>query len=307
MAAGVVLVTGASGFVGRELVSQLHAAGYRVVATTRNPDSLDGVEAVRLPSPAESVEAFQRILENVDHVVHLAAIAHTQLAGATDVYHAVNCVLAAKLAEAAHKTITGKFVFVSSIRAQSGSVHDGVAVETDPPQPTDDYGRAKLAAEIEIAGIMTRGNYTILRPVLVYGPGVKGNMAALVKLAALPFPLPMESLDGQRSLLDRAALCTAIMHSLHEASTDRGTFIVADKTPMTVPQILAAIRRGLGREPGLFSCPAWLLGLAARITGQGDRWRTLNGDLVASSALLQSTGWSAVENSALRIEELSRR
>lgn len=306
MAAGTVLVTGASGFVGLALVTELQGAGYRVIAATRNPDRIKGVEAVRLPSPAEPVEAFERILANVDHVVHLAAIAHTQLADATATYDAVNCELATRLAEAAHRSISGKFVFVSSIRAQCGSAHSGIAVESDPPHPTDDYGRAKLAAETRIAGIMTCGNYTILRPVLVYGPGVKGNMAALSRLASLRVALPLKSLDARRSLLDRSSLCAAIIHSLREPKTDLGTFIVADESPVTVPQIIAAIRYGLGRKAGLFSCPAWVLGAAARLTGQRARWQTMNEDLVASPALLQSTGWTAVENSARQIEELSR-
>ena len=304
MVTGVVLVTGASGFIGVELVKQLEASGYRVISATRNANG-SNKESERLPAPDEPVEAFERILANIDHVVHLAAIAHTQLVNATHTYHAVNCVLTAKLAQAAHKTVSGKFVFVSSIRAQCASVHEGVALESDPPQPTDDYGRAKLAAEAEIASAMNRGNYTILRPVLVYGAGVKGNMAMLMKLAALPVPLPLKSLAGQRSLLDRAALCRAIIHSLNEPQTDRGTFIVSDRNPVTVPQVLAAMRRRRGRNPGLFSCPSWILDIAAKITGQGDRWKTLNGDLIASSAKLQSTGWKAVENPAAHIAEVS--
>ncbi|MDA4635826.1 NAD-dependent epimerase/dehydratase family protein, partial [Escherichia coli] len=79
--------------------------------------------------------------------------------------------------------------------------------ELSPPRPSDDYGRAKLAAEAEIAAAMPRRNFTILRPVLVYGPGVKGNMAALIGLAARKIPLPLQSLTGQRSVLDRSALC----------------------------------------------------------------------------------------------------
>ncbi len=306
MATGVVLVTGASGFIGVELVKQLEASGHTVIRATRSAGAPDA-NNVRLPAPDEPVELFVRLLEDVDHVVHLAAIAHTQLANAADIYHAVNCTLAVKLAKAAHKTISGKFVFVSSIRAQCASVHEGVAMESDPPQPTDDYGRAKLAAETEIAAAMHRGNYTILRPVLVYGAGVKGNMATLMNLAALPIPLPLKSLTGQRSLVDRAALCRAILHSLNEPKTDRGTFIVADKHPVTVPQILAAMRRGLGRNPGLFSFSPWILNLAARMTGQGNRWKTLNGDLVASSDKLQSTGWEAVTSSLSKIQNLAAR
>jgi len=129
----------------------------------------------------------------------------------------------------------------------------------------------------------------------------------LMKLAALPVPLPLKSLAGQRSLLDRDALCRAIIHSLNEPKTDRGTFIVSDRDPVTVPQILAAMRRRLGRNPGLFSCPPWILNIAARITGQGDRWKTLNGDLVASSAKLQSTGWEAVDNPGCHLKKMSVR
>jgi UDP-glucose 4-epimerase len=239
--------------------------------------------------------------------VHLAAIHNPQFAVSADTYHSVNCVLTVKLARAAHKIIPGKFVFVSTIRAQCGSVHEGIVLESDPPQPTDDYGRAKHAAEAEIATMLTRGNYTILRPVLVYGAGMKSNMAKLMTLAALPVPLPLNSLTGKRSLLDRGALCRAIIHSLNEAKTDGGTFIVADTVPVTIPDIVAATRRGLGRNPNLFSCPPWLLNIVARVSGQSDRQKRLNSDLVASSAKLQSTGWVAVDSPARRIEELTGR
>lgn len=307
MDSATVLVTGAAGFIGTELVLHLLASGYRVVAAVRDGaiGGIAGLETIRLPAYDEPDAAFEAILDGVEHVVHLAAIAHTRLENSAEIYDAVNHILPTKLAKAADKRIMGKFIFMSSIRAQCANVAQGIALETDDPMPTDDYGRAKLNAEIEIAKVMPRRNYTILRPVLVYGAGVKGNMAALIKLAALPIPLPFKSLIGKRSLVHRSSLCEAVTHCLNHPKTDGGTFIVADSDPVTVPQILGAMRRGRKRNPSLFTCPVWIMDIAARMIGQHDRWNTLNGDLVASSMLLQSTGWEAVRSTVGEIEKLA--
>lgn len=300
-------MTGASGFIGTQLVTELRSNGYQILQATRDLARISSQqgERVLLRSPDEPVDAFERMLARADHVVHLAAIHNPRSAVSADTFHLVNCILAAKLAQAAGTTISGKFVFISTIRAQCGRLHEGVARETDEPRPTDNYGRAKLAAEGEVADALPMNNFTILRPVLVYGPGMGGNLSVLLKLAALPIPLPLRALAGRRSLLDRTALIRAILHSLREVSTDAGTFIVSDKTPVTMPEIVAAVRRGLGRRPGLFSCPQWLLTPAAQIAGQADRLQRLSGDLVASSEKLQATGWVAVDDSTRRLEELA--
>lgn len=301
-----VLVTGAFGFIGRELVGELVSAGYRVVAASRLPgrQSDPGVRTVSLPPVATAPDRdFDRLLEGIDHVVHLAGIAHTRLPpeDAAAAYRNANLLLTERLAKAAAGTLPGKFVFVSSIRAQCGGSHAGIAVETDRPQPTDEYGRSKLAAERAVAAILPRGNFSILRPVLVYGVGVKGNMGALIALAKLPLPLPFGSLTAKRSLLSRAALCQAILHCLAQPATDGGTFIVADRTPLTPSQIVTALRAGLGRGPSILSFPPALLAVAARLFGQSSRFETLSHDLVASPQALEETGWSAVENSQLAL------
>lgn len=296
-----VLVTGAFGFVGTELLGHLTSAGYKVIAASRSPANMHGgvIESVVLPSPETATDLeFDRLLSGVDHVVHLAGIAHTQLRqrDAAAAYHNANFLLTERLAKSAVRSISGKFVFVSSIRAQCGGFHNGVAVETDRPHPTDDYGRTKLQAENAIATILVGGNFSILRPMLVYGAGVRGNMGALIRLAKLPLPLPFASLRARRSLLSRSSLCRAIVHCLREPATDRGTFIVADKKALTPLQIIAALRAGLGRGPGLFHCPPALLGAAAKLLMQSNRWETLSNDSVACSRALEATGWTPVED-----------
>lgn len=304
-----ILVTGASGFIGRALVPHLLQAGYTIRAASRTPEKIyiHGVETAVLPPPDAPLAAFKELAAGCDHVVHLAAIAHARQALATVSYEAANRVLAERLAEAAHGVVGGKFVFISSIRAQCGQVRDGIVRETDEAMPQDDYGRAKLAAEQAIASIFAdTSKFTILRSVLVYGAGVGGNMGALIRLARLPIPLPFAGLDAKRSLLDRSALCDAILHSIREPRTDGGTYLVADAAPLSVAQILTAIRAGLDRGPGLFPVPQSWLARLARLAGQSSRWQAVTGTLVATPLLLEATGWRAPSDSFQRIAESVR-
>ncbi|MBD8554136.1 NAD-dependent epimerase/dehydratase family protein [Rhizobium sp. CFBP 8762] len=298
MNAETVLVTGASGFVGQAVVPFLKSAGYRVIVASRNPEMIKhlGFTALAIPQPDAPTAEFESLLSGVDHVVHAAAIAHSRLPISDDLYHQVNCVLTEKLAAAADRMITGKFIFMSSIRAQCGPVHDSVARETDEPRPTDAYGRSKLDAERAIASVMKNRPYTILRPVVVYGDAVKGNWKTLIKVARLPVPLPLRSLSGRRSLLYLDALCHAVHHCLTETSTDNQTFIVADKAPLTIGDIVTAVRQGLGRAPALFSVPERMVQHVMGAVGQASRWATLTGAMVASSQALQETGWQAADS-----------
>ena len=300
----VVLVTGARGFVGSALVGHLRRAGYQVVAASRDMSS--NAAARLLPEPEHaSDEEFDRLLVGIDHVVHLAAIAHTRLRGeeSRHAYHVGNYLLTKRLAEAAARTTSGRFLFISSSRAQCGASFSGILTEACAPEPADDYGRAKLAGEKAVAEALPKARFSILRPVLVYGPGVKGNFATLQRLAALPIPLPLAALTARRSLLDRDALCRAIVHCLRAPATQGGTYLVADARPLAVCDIMTAVREGMGRAANLFAVPPWLLGIAAGFLRQRARWETLSRDLVADPALLIATGWKPQEDSAKAIRQ----
>jgi UDP-glucose 4-epimerase len=206
-----------------------------------------------------------------------------------DDYRVLNTEATVGLARAAERAGVKRFVFLSSIRAQSGPVADTVLTEALPAQPTDPYGRSKLAAEEGLATLSI--DWVALRPVLVYGPGVKGNMAALLRLAQAPVPLPLGGLSARRSLLSVDNLAAAVDTVLSAPGALRRPLIAADEQALTVAEMIAALRAGLGRGPGLVRVPAGLIGWAARLAGREEAFERLAGALVASPAALLSLGW----------------
>ena len=196
-----VLVTGASGFIGKALIGALAGDGYAVRAAARDPSAIPvgaGIERVALPDLSRPVD-WSGLLDGVTHVVHLAGLAHSPGVLADDVYTRINALSAGELAQQAARAKIDRLVLVSSVRAQAGLSADHAITETDRPEPTDAYGRSKLEAEQLVAA--SGANFTVLRPAVVYGPGVKGNIASLATLARTPMPLPFAGLDNRRSLL----------------------------------------------------------------------------------------------------------
>jgi nucleoside-diphosphate-sugar epimerase len=285
-----VLVTGASGFIGRALVPALVTAGYGVRAAVR-----------RMPAPfAAPVEAathgdldavidWRPLVAGVDFVVHLAGTAHTGPGVAESRYDRVNHRATAALGEVARIAGIRRLVFVSSIRAQTGPASDRVLTEADEPRPTDPYGRSKLAAEAALA--RSGAPFTVLRPVLVYGPGVKGNLRTLMRLAALPIPLPFGALTNPRSLVSVQNLAAGIAHVLRRETSGGETYVVADPQPVSLADIAAALRAGLGRAPRLVAVPPGLIRLGLAMLGRSRNWDQLNGTLVVDPAKLVASGW----------------
>jgi nucleoside-diphosphate-sugar epimerase len=286
-----ILVTGASGFVGRPLVKALRDGGSPVRAAVRDPDrsGLAGeVEVVRVCDFSQPVD-WAPMLEGVERVVHLAGIAHVGPGVASDAYDRVNHRATADLAAACTQAGVRRLVFVSSVRAQSGSEADHILRETDVPAPTEPYGRSKLAGEEAVRAGATE--WTILRPVVIYGPGAKGNLAQLERIADTPLPLPLAGLTNRRSLLGMGNLIAAIKHVLIEAQCARRTFLVADPEPVTLADMVMALRNGLGRPPRVFALPSALIAVPLKLIGRQAVWDRLGGALVADASELIATGW----------------
>ena len=229
-------------------------------------------------------------LRGVDAVVHSAGLAHAMSGAPEDDYRAINTEATVALARAAERAGVRRFVFLSSIRAQSGPSMDGVVLtEAMAPRPTDAYGRSKLAAE---EGLRPLGlDWVALRPVLVYGPGVKGNVAALLALARSPWPLPLAGLRGRRSLVSLDSLVGAIDTALKAPGPLRRPLIVAEPEPLTFPEMVAALRAGLGRRPGLLPAPPALVSAGLRLLGRAEAYERIAGSLVADPAELVRLGW----------------
>lgn len=286
-----ILVTGSSGFIGSAVVSALVAAGHSVRAASRHPSGTANAgkfEWVRLPDLEDEVD-WEPLVAGMDIVLHLAAIAHRSHADSSD-YAKPNLVATASLAHACHRHMIKRLIFMSSIGAQAGSAADHVVTETDEPCPITAYDRAKLEAEEEIrrSGVP----FTILRPVLVYGPGAKANIALIMRVAALPFPLPFGAFSNRRSLVSIDNLLQAIVFCLDSQTTLNRTFIVSDREPITLADMFATLRDAAGRAPGLISIPPVAVRAMVIATGRQALWDRIGRELVASSAALQAAGWS---------------
>jgi UDP-glucose 4-epimerase len=198
-----------------------------------------------------------------------------------------------------------RFVFLSSIRAQCGPTADHVLTEALAPRPTDAYGRSKLAAEQGLAELDL--DWAALRLVLVYGQGVKGNMAELVRLARAPYPLPLAWLGARRSLLALENLVSAVETVLTAPVTLKRALIVADADPPpTVPEMITILRRALGRRPGLVPVPPRLLELGLRAAGREGIYQRLAGSLIADSSALKRLGWTPRITTAEGLAALAR-
>jgi UDP-glucose 4-epimerase len=299
-------VTGASGFIGRALVPALVTAGYEVRAAggRRLPSCAAPVETVSHGDLDAGVD-WSPLLAGVDFVVHLAGIAHTGPGVPEARYDRVNHQATATLADAARRGGVNRVVFVSTVRAQTGPQADHVLTEDDPPQPTDSYGSSKLAAETALA--RSGVNFTVLRPVLIYGPEVKGNLHTLMRLAAHPVPLPFGAFTNHRSLLSVDNLIAAITFVLGHAQSCGKTYVVSDLQPVSLAQIVKALRAGMGRPPGLVSVPPRLIRFGLTMLGRSRTWDQLGGQLVVNPEKLVVAGWRPTTDTAAGLAAMASR
>jgi nucleoside-diphosphate-sugar epimerase len=233
---------------------------------------------------------WRPLLDGVDAVVHLAAIADAGPGVSAELYDRVNRAATETLAAAAAQTGVRRFVFVSSILAQSGPAADHALTERDAAAPTDAYGRSKLAAEAALRGAGIP--FTILRPVSLYGRHVKGNFDLLLRVARSRLPLPIKKFSNRRSLLGIDNFIAALEFALAAPAAAGETYIVADPgIPLRLADIVATLRQAQGRRPLLAPLPPRCLEIPLRLLRRGDLWERLGGNLRVDPTKLIAAGW----------------
>lgn len=293
-----VLVTGSTGFVGARLVEVFASRGEHTVrAAVRNDrGSLpQSVERFRVNDLAGE-QPLGELLREVDVVVHLAARVHVMDDHAGDPlaeYRRVNVEATERLAREAARAGVRRFVFLSSIKV-NGEGGQRSYSERDEPAPLDPYGVSKWEAEQGLAEIAaeTGMEVVIIRPPLVYGPGVGANFGALVKVVERGVPLPFGSVMNRRSFVSVFNLVDFVYLCLDHSDAANETFLVSDGADLSTADLLRCIGEALGRPARLFNVPPWLLMAGANLLGKrGQADRLLGSLAVDISKTRKCLGW----------------
>lgn len=238
-----ILVTGASGFIGSALVPALRGEGLAVRAAYRVTSQGDDVSIGSMDGRTD----WRAALDGVTQVVHLAGPAHKR--ADSDAYRREIVEATDTLAAQAEAAGVSRFVFMSSVKAAAERGED--ISEATPPAPETAYGQAKLEGERRVLA-RTVLNPVALRPPLVHAPNAKANFAALLHLAASPFPAPLGGIANRRSTLALESLVAAVLAILRAPEGATGAFFVADRPACSTSDMVAALRAGMGKGAGLF-------------------------------------------------------
>ena len=306
-----VLVTGASGFVGRALCSAFLEQGLKVRAAVRSVVSMPlipGLEIATIGEVCENTD-WSTALQGVDCVVHCAARTHVMRETVDDAlaaYRAVNVAGTICLAEQAAALNVRRLIFVSSIKVngeQTGAgapfCVDGLSWDSiahgNKMNPLDPYGLSKLEAEqaLWIISGRTGLEVVVVRPPMVYGPGVKGNMLSLLRWVVSGVPIPLGAVDNKRSMIGLCNLADLLLRCVEHPGATGRTFLASDGQDISTPQIIRLMAQGINRPVHLLSVPVSLLQAGGWLLGRRDEIDRLTGSLQIDSAVTQSQlDWS---------------
>lgn len=294
-----VLLTGASGFVGKAVLEELLARGYSVVAALRNtPAELDSRATVSRFEALDGSTNWSTALAGVRTVIHSAARVHVMNDTETDplaAFRKVNVEGTLNLARQAAQAGARRFVFISSIKVNGEGTTKGRPYNADDaPVPADPYGVSKMEAEqaLRLLASETGLEVVIVRPVLVYGPGVKANFLAMMRWLDKGVPLPFGAINNRRSLLALGNLADLVVTCVAHPAAANQTFLVSDGEDLSTSDLLRRMARALGKPARLLPVPSSLLELGAGLLGKRSLSQRLCGSLQVDIEKTRSLlGW----------------
>ena len=286
-----ILVTGASGFVGSALVQHLQASGRNAIGVHRSTSS----DVPRAPNLSATAD-WSPVLRDIDVIVHAAARVHVmseKSANPLAAFRAANVDGTLALARQAASAGVGRFIFISSIKVNGEETAPGNAFSAaDIPAPIDAYGLSKAEAEAGLWQIArdTGMQVVVVRPPLVYGPGVKANFQSMMRWLQRGVPLPLGSIRNERSLVGLDNLVDLIATCIDHPAAAGQVFLAADGEDMSTPELLRRVAFSLGTEARLFPAPERIMVAAAHLLGKPALAQRLLGslqvDITAARTLL---------------------
>lgn len=285
----MVLVTGASGFIGRHVIDELLRLSYKVQFTFRTGSHarlhVEGVDAIGLSGLGVDASDWAGAVERCSAVIHLAARAHVRSG-----YHEVsaqslrsaNIEYACACCEAAVRAGVGRFVFLSSVGVHGGGSGTEPIHADSPIAPHTLYAHSKADAELALANIVRGSNtgLTVIRPPLVYGLGAPGNFGALMRAVAHGWPLPLGLVSGNyRSLVSIDNLVNLIVACLEHPAAVNQTFLVSDGEDISTADLLRRLSAVMKRPARLLPVPLGVLAFGAKLLGKTDMFQSLCGSL----------------------------
>jgi nucleoside-diphosphate-sugar epimerase len=273
-----ILITGASGFIGQRLIQDLLAhTPHQLAAITRTTNTpLPQKVRPILIDTIDGETDYANHLNGFDVVIHLAARVHRiddTGASSYPAYQATNVEGTQRLASQAAAAGAKRFIYLSSIKVNGESTHPGQSfTPDDPPQPSDPYALSKHEAECGLMSLSLSAGleYVIIRPPLVYGPGVKANFQKLMGMVRRGLPLPLGAINNRRSLVSIDNLISLIRHCIDHPAAANQIFLVSDDQDLSTTELLRCLASAMNRPSRLIPFPTTLLNLTAKLFGKGE-------------------------------------
>jgi UDP-glucose 4-epimerase len=294
-----ILVTGATGFIGTQLSKTLANSGHQVRDTARSVAPNCSTTHELITCDLESADNLDHLTMGCDAIVHLAGRAHVMSdnpATSESLYVSANVDVTRKLAQSAARTGVKRMILLSSVKVngESTTINTPFTAQ-DIPNPQDPYGRSKTQAEQALWDVASSSGLEgiVIRPPLVYGPGVRANFASLIGIVNRGIPLPLGSIQNKRSFISIDNLINCITTALQSSNAAGQTFLVSDGNDLSTPELIRSIASALHKSPMLIPFPPALLKLAATTAGKRSAYDRLCGSLTVDIASTkQNLSWT---------------